>query len=67
MPLPILFCDGWANGENMKFQVGFSISKDLGCWMNKTAILVFFNEIGPWRLASGFKGFGHVVLLMDVL
>ena len=67
MPSPILFCDGWANGGDMEFQAGFSVSRELGCWMNKTAMLVFFNEIGPWQLASVFIGFGHVVMLTDVL
>ena len=28
MPSPVAFCDGWADGRNVKFPTGFSVSKE---------------------------------------
>lgn len=46
MPSPVVFCDGWADGRNMKFPT----PKNLRWWMNKTEILFFFQW--DWALAT---------------
>lgn len=51
----------------MKCRPSFSVSKGSGVLDEQQQQKIFLNEIGPWRLASRFIGFGQVAPLADML